>query len=353
MIFEGLNIIIISPDSWDGLPVSKHQYAIELAKRNNKVFFINPHEIEIKEEDGVKIISAYKKIRGLGRMPKALAKKLMNKEVKSILKQTGVSKVDLVWSFDTSRLYYLDLFGATIKIAHVVDYSEHFHFQELVSSADYSFATSDSITDKMKQYDHQVFKINHGFVVSNNMAVPTNFAKSNCIYIGNLTIPYLDWETVFSIVEENDEVKFEFIGSRSGNLSEDQLSFMRQVEAQPNACFFDKVSPDKVSERIRKADFCLMVYDFAKYPEQLQNPHKLMQYLGSGKPVFSSFTHEFQNTDVLYMFTDKTTASSEFKKFIADEKGLFTEAEAVKRINFAMDNTYAKQIERIEQIINE
>lgn len=352
MKFEGLNIVIISPDSWDGLPVSKHHYAIELAKRNNKVFFINSKEIETKEDKSVKIISSYKRVRGLGKLPKAIAKKLMKLEVQSILRQTGVEKIDVVWSFETSRLYFLDLFGASIKIAHIVDYSEHFHFKELVSSADYCLATSDSIVDKMKQYNQEVYKINHGFVESNNMEVPTQFEKKKCIYIGNLTIPYLDWETVFSIVKENNEIQFEFIGSRSGNIKEDQFHYMQKVEELPNSHFYAKVSPDEVAGRIQKADFCLMVYDFQKYPEQLQNPHKLMQYLGSGKPVFSSYTHEFKDVDVLYMFSDKTEACNDFKNFIQDEKGLFTNAEAVKRINFAMDNTYSKQVGRIEKIIH-
>ena len=38
----GCRILLISPQRWDGFQVSKHHYAIELAKLGNEVYFVDP-----------------------------------------------------------------------------------------------------------------------------------------------------------------------------------------------------------------------------------------------------------------------------------------------------------------------
>ena len=42
-------ILIISPQPWYQLFVSKHHYAIELAKYGNTVYFLNPPDASLKE----------------------------------------------------------------------------------------------------------------------------------------------------------------------------------------------------------------------------------------------------------------------------------------------------------------
>jgi hypothetical protein len=151
-------IIIISPDSWESLPVSKHHYAIELSK-NNFVYFINPHnDNKNSKEQNITVINEYKKIKGLRFFPKIIRKAFVKKEVKSILNSIPTNNIDIVWSFDTSRLYYLELFNAHINIAHIVDYTEHFFFNELISSADLCFGTSDSIIEKISKINNKVYK---------------------------------------------------------------------------------------------------------------------------------------------------------------------------------------------------
>jgi hypothetical protein len=111
------NILIISPDSWGFLPVSKHHYAIELAKTNH-VYFLNPPSEKkgIFLDKGVNVINDYKRIQGINKIPFTFIKRfLMKVEIKSILKKTSKNKIDIVWSFDTSRLYFLDLFKAKMK----------------------------------------------------------------------------------------------------------------------------------------------------------------------------------------------------------------------------------------------
>lgn len=352
---ENKTIIIISPDSWESLPVSKHHYAIELSK-NNFVYFINPpNNKKNSKEQNVSVINEYNKIKGLRFFPKLIRKAFVKREVKSILNSIPASTIDIVWSFDTSRLYYLELFNAHINIAHIVDYTEHFFFKELISSADFCFATSDSIIEKILMINPNVFKINHGYfqpsVVHQIGKDQTSKHEKTALYIGNLTIRYLDWKSIYDLAATHKRVLFVFVGSEDGKLDPMNEVFFNKTKSLDNVTFKGKLTPSEVSFELRLADFCLLAYQFDKFPFQLQNPHKIMQYLGSGKPVFASYTHEYKDTDLIFMYNDVETIEERFNAFLNNENNHFSEESRQKRINFALDNTYPKQIERIAQII--
>lgn len=40
--FNNKTILIISPEPWGKMMISKHHYALELAKLGNEVYFLNP-----------------------------------------------------------------------------------------------------------------------------------------------------------------------------------------------------------------------------------------------------------------------------------------------------------------------
>jgi hypothetical protein len=345
-------IIIISPDNWNSLPVSKHHYAEELAKLN-RVYFVNPLNNDLdKFENNVNIINNYRNIKGLRFFPKMLKIRLMSLEIKSIINKIKEKQVDIVWSFDTSRLYYLELFNAQVNIAHIVDYTEHFFFKELISSANFCFATSDSIIDKIKIINNNVYKINHGYFqsISKNGLEKVDIIKS-ALYIGNLTIRYLDWKAIYKITNHRKDIVFVFVGTNEGKLEAENALYFEKVNNLENVEFRGKLSPSEVVLEMDKADFCILAYQFDKFPLQLQNPHKIMQYLGSGKPVFASYTHEYKDTDLIFMYNDLETIETSFDAFLKNENNHFSEESRQKRINFALDNTYPKQIERIAQII--
>jgi hypothetical protein len=353
-MFKNLTILIISPDKWDFLPVSKHHYAIELAKEND-VYFINPpnSKKENHSEKGVKIINQYRQIRGINKLPKLLQKFLMKSEVNSIMNQIEGNKADIIWSFDTSRLYHLDLFNAKIKIAHIVDFSEHFNFNELISSADFCFATSDSITEKMIKYHSKVFKINHGYFPISKVEKQKVNQHLNAVYVGNLNAKYLDWNALYIIASNYTSITFDFYGTLNIDTDFSNNEYFNKVYNLKNTIFHGKISPEEVSIVLINATFCFAYYQSIKYYSQWQNPHKIMQYLGSGTPLFSSFTHEFRDLDLFTMYQDGNDILDVFNRFINNEFNDFTDEAKQKRIAFALDNTYEKQIERIKKIIFE
>jgi hypothetical protein len=347
-------ILIISPDAWNALPVSKHHYAIELAK-NNAVYFIDKeYGDENILDNNVHLIRNYRRIRGINRMPSILAKRVMKLEVNSILNITGTP--DVVWSFDTSRLYFLSLFNAKISLAHIVDYTEDFKLKELVQDAHLCFASSDSIIDKMKNYSSAVFKINHGYIGGIITDIKEKVSLTNRkkgVYIGNLSIQYIDWKAMYAIAKCRDDVDFVYIGSTTGNFVQEHQPYFDALTKLNNTLFIGILSPEEVQYELKNADFCLMMYRATEFPEQLQNPHKIMQYLGSGKPIFASYTHEYRDSDLLYMYKKTNTIEEQFNDFLSNAKGDFSDEARKKRIAFALDNTYQKQIERISRIIYE
>ena len=69
VFFSDKRILIISPEPWDHIPVSKHHYARKLAKLGNRVYFLNPpgQQNSLREDGGVVVVD-YKTIRGVNRM---------------------------------------------------------------------------------------------------------------------------------------------------------------------------------------------------------------------------------------------------------------------------------------------
>lgn len=353
MKLEGKNIVIISPDSWDFLPVSKHHYARVLSEKNN-VYFINPITKlarATKPEGNVKVIRKYKSIRGLSRLPKTIAKGLMKAEINAILKQVE-GQIDVVWSFDSSRLYYLDLFNASVTIAHIVDFTEAFNLKELIGSANISLAPSDVILENLKKYGEHVYKINHGFVSPDS----DKFSRKELggkgdkkgVYIGNLDIPYFDWKALSMLATHYEDIDFVLIGP----ISDETVQSNKEVLSRENVLRIAKIPSEEVGNSLRSADFCFQLYDNQMNPDQLHNPHKTMQYLGSEQPVFVNFTPGYPR-ELLFEYKDKTEVIIRFGDFLENLEELQSDKERSKRRNFALANTYEMQIRRIEQLISE
>ena len=55
-------VLVLSPQSWGKMRISKHHYALKLAALGNEVCFVNPpldrsHAADVKWEDGVQVLS--------------------------------------------------------------------------------------------------------------------------------------------------------------------------------------------------------------------------------------------------------------------------------------------------------
>jgi hypothetical protein len=221
-------ILILSPQAWGKMFVSKHHYAVELAKRGNKVFFLNPPDqakidraepIEIKSSGfhsdlylvEHKLSFPYRlKFRAL-----PIFHWLMKFHLKRLLKRIG-EPVDIIWSFDLGNLYPLPYFEKqSYKIFHPVDEPLYPPAIRAAKGANIIFAVTNEILQKYSHYNIPKHFINHG--VTENFLAETISEKSNdpirIGFSGNMLRNDIDRDILLQIVQENQRCIFEFWGS--------------------------------------------------------------------------------------------------------------------------------------------
>src|SRR5579871_1976952 len=171
-------ILLISPQLWGNMFISKHHYAIELAKRGNTVFFLNPpdnHKFSLsgkskrikieqsKEHADLYLISHQLYFPYLLKFHiKPVFDLLMKKHVGDILKSIK-KKVDIIWSFDLGNLYLLDFFGRKpYKIFHPVDEPMDTNAIASAKGSDIIFSVTNEILEKYTAFDVPKHFINHG-----------------------------------------------------------------------------------------------------------------------------------------------------------------------------------------------
>ncbi len=128
IVLKNKRILIISPEAWGNSHVSKHHYAITLAKRNNQVYFLSPakdnieNSIEAKphpDHKNLTLINYHPILKGKSRLPRFVKDFLNKLEINKLSKVW--SQLDIVWSFDPFRFQRLSDFNAKLKIYHPVD----------------------------------------------------------------------------------------------------------------------------------------------------------------------------------------------------------------------------------------
>lgn len=318
------------------------------------MYFLNPPSKSLKvtksEYTNVHIVDYKGFPKGLRFYPSRF-QKLLIKQVYTRIQKLSNATFDIVWSFDNSVFYdFSALPRHVLKINHIVDYNQHFQFGKAASTADICFATSEAIKVKLLKFNSKVFKINHGIAsqqLRESVVLPGE-NKIKALYVGNLDIPYLNWDILLNTVSNQSEVDFIFIGPCSnGNNHVEQLLLL------PNVFFLPKVASEMIFSYLMAADLLFICYDSDHFRLQLSNPHKMMEYLSSGKPVVATYTEEYADMkDMVIMSKSNGEWPTLFTKVVKNLSFYRTPQLSAKRIAFAMDNTYEKQIERIEFLLN-
>jgi glycosyltransferase involved in cell wall biosynthesis len=355
MTFKDQTILLISPEKWDHIFVSKHHYAIQLGKQGNKVFFLNPpgNEEFVAQTQYQNVFQVNYKGFPLGlRFYPALLRRRIIRAVYTRITEICQAIFQVVWSFDNSVFFdFSALPDSTLKICQIVDSNQDFQTQLAATTADYCFCVSEPIERKLRQYNAKVHKINHGFNVVHNAAATDRClgtGKVKVVYAGNLSIPYIDWELLCSVVERRTDVDFTFIGPNG--LDHDHG---KKLAALQNVYFVGRVDSYKLPGYYLSADALLLAYQEQYHSDQTANSHKMMEYLGSGKVIIATKTLEYDGFYPLIVMSEKNSQWPElFDKVSADLVYYNSEELKIKRISFALEHTYQNQIKRIEQIIN-
>lgn len=352
MVLTGQRILIISSEPWGINKLSKHHYAEALCELGNEVFFAHPNNPDEANTE-VKLLND-KVLRGLSPLPKVAQRKLMAREIDRILALTG--DLDLVWSFDNSRLFHLDLFRAKKVISHVMDYDMDFQTERHATSADLCLGVTQAIVSRLRSHNSNSHLLGHGYRYQETDTLPMlpGEGEKKAIYVGNLLIPLIDRALLVELVQTFHLIDFHFVGSTGADnlntkVDPQAADFLKKLEGRKNVFLHGAVQSERLTGMIRAADFCLLAYDTKSYPQQTANSHKVMEYLASGKPVFCTPMSEWNNSDLLTNYS-----SAEELKMLIQNLELYNNPDHVgRRRDYALDHSYVRQIERIEKLLND
>lgn len=144
--------LLISPQPWDHLQISKHHYARELAGRGVNVYFLDPPSSEVSElcivESGVPNLRVvrypvpfYKLLRFHARPVYNLLERCLVRRIRGAIGKP----LDLVWSFDFNLFVKLRAFRGWWTIFHPVDPLGGNSYHKAAAEADLVISVSESI----------------------------------------------------------------------------------------------------------------------------------------------------------------------------------------------------------------
>ncbi|HTB53358.1 MAG TPA: hypothetical protein VK718_11355 [Ferruginibacter sp.] len=377
MQLKDKTILIISQQDWGDMFISKHHYALELAKRGNRVYFINSPDQKAKLKPG-QIIIEETRHAGLFtvshrfffpyfiRFKSAyLFDKLVTIHINKLIRKIG-RPIDIVWSFDIANAIPLKNFPASIrKIFMPVDEPTNAKAIKAAETADLILSVTNEIIEKYSGYSVPKYFINHGVAeifINNNINTDIN----DPIHVGlsgNFLRPEIDRETLLKIIRSHPAIIFDCWGSvnyKNSNLSPDidnnSVLFVKELCSLPNVVTHGAVNPLVLCEQLRKVDCFLICYDIKKDQSNGTNYHKILEYLGAGKVIISNNVTTYKAFPGLLEMVESRENNNElpalFNKVVDNIKEYNAAVQQRKRIDFAKQYLYSSQLVKIESFIN-
>jgi hypothetical protein len=373
--FSGKTIFILSPEAWGVMRISKHHYAVELAKMGNKVFFFEPptllgstRGVLIPTNEGVQRVTYKPVARGKRYVGRKLYALMQRSQMRRFIRElTG--QPDVVWCFDQGTFDDLDIFGAPLRIFHPVDHNLERCLPPVAHSADLVFSTSHKILEYMCPSGTKGIVIHHGLnatferfarlqLEKLSAGVPPPVFGGRIGFWGSLFKESLDRRKVLTLVRSFPEYTFLFWGASqmaqnnlAGKNDAEVAEFIHALSASPNVTLMGPGTAEDFIAEVPGLDILINIeFEYSARWDN-GNPHKLMEYLSTGKPVFSTPALMYADTNLLFVSRNEDVVS-DFRTLLDEWTSWSGAAESIKRIQFALQNTYCQQIARIEEHIN-
>lgn len=366
---KGKTILIISSEKWNDLRLSKHHYAEELAARGNEVFFLNPPEsiyrrpvITREINERLKVIDFNTHVKGERFIPLRLLNIVRRIQAQKIQKSFK-KKIDIVWSFFPNQFHDLHVFNATQYIFHPVDRILQEKYRKTASHADIVFSVAQLLLNDFDKYNNNRYFVNHGLsrLYEKKLKPYQVHQQLKVGYVGNLLRPDIDHFNFIKIIQHHPNIQFHIWGSyeykqldwsHSGEKS--VIDFIEALKSFHNVELKGLTHPEIVATETEDMDLFLCCYDPLREINRASNNHKLMEYFSSGKVVVSHHVETYVGKEELLVMCknyDNQILPTLFEKVIANISYWNSEDKMKMRHEFAMNNTYANQIERIEELL--
>lgn len=362
-MLRGRTVFLISPEEWDFVFVSKHHYAMELAARGNKVYFINPPQKGVPEKLSIKpaagipnlfIVDYSPKFRGLRFLPSFLIRWADRRFLKNLERKAGV-RFDVIWNFENSRFFDLRFAGKDVlKLYFQVDEDQNFHPAIAAKTADIALAINSEILNIIRPHNQNSFVIPHSFqgclsekaqkVLTGDYIYKKPEGALNILYVGNLEHGHININLFEKIIRENNNVVFHLVGP----YNPDRPLYQR-LKDYKHVHFKGKVPYKEIPSLLDEADALILVYD----KTFTQSSHKILEYLASGKVIISTYMSEHaQSPSLVSMCQSHEEYPRHFRQVLSEIEKNNSPEKMKLRIRFALDNTYSRQLDKLEELIH-
>lgn len=359
MELRGRHILLISPEPWEGLHMSKHHFAQALAERGNTVYFCGPPQNDVR---GLLRIAGQAPLyhvhyrhwfRGVKRWP--WLERYYHAGLVRHIERLAAHRMDLIWCFDTSRLQAFPGNGRK-GVLHLVDLDILYEGDRLMRSADVVLTTTGPIAERVRKAApdvpvHQVGHALHGPWLEgiDGCAEPKGHAPRSVAFAGAMATHYVDWWALRTMAEEHPGLRFDLYGPYDPDFPDPDFAALRTL---PNARFHGLLRKGELVPALRQADVLLLCYRSDQLLEQLAYPHKMLEYLSTGNPLVCSRTLAFDaHTDLVEMAATREAIVDVLRRTLADHARLDTREARAARIAFARERTTAHLLDRIEALI--
>ena len=319
-----MKVLLISPQHWGIMRVSKHHYAIELAKMGHKVFFLEPTEASWKwNRSGFEIVNSDTKgvqlVRQKINIPynlkfhaKGLFDWFIKKHIQKLEKHLG--PFDLVWSFDLTNAMPLKFFSKeSKKIFFAADWPQVSDAVKAADGADLLVSVAQEILDQYptKPLTKKLL-IDHGVAECFIEAGKQPFVKTDEIIrigmSGNFLRPDIDRPVLLDIIKNFNNIIFECFGSYEyinsnigGELDSETSKFINELRESPNVILHGMLHPESLALELRRMDIFLICYDLTRDYSKGTNYHKVMEFLCYRRPIVSNYVSRYKNVKPIYI----------------------------------------------------
>jgi glycosyltransferase involved in cell wall biosynthesis len=356
--------------------VSKHHYAAELAKRGNRVFFLNPPDAaaperfsvsEVADEPGLSTITYRPFVPFAIRFrSRALFNRIAAAHVRWILRRTGV-RFDIVWCFDVNLYADLRGFRAPVKIYHPMDQIVQPYQFDVAATADLVVSVSEEILRNVRHYPVPIVRIEHGLApafvsLAERRLRDHGYSPSRPLkvgYVGNLLMKFVDAVTILRLIAEHPDIEFHFWGPRiaresnvASSESPESAEFIRSLTESANVVLHGVLAPNILANELEQMDLLLMCYKILEDPNRGCNSHKILEYLSTGRAIVANRVSDYADRPGLLEMlpsADNSQMSQLFAEVIANIDRLNALTSRRVRLEYALANSYASQIGRIEE----
>ncbi len=352
------HILIVSPEGWRGLNMSKHHVAQGLLARGNRVCFWGPSQVatrslHLEEEGGLRTVHAPHWFKGVNRLPRFVNQWYYGRMIRAI-ERAAAAPFDIVWCFDTSRMQWFPN-GPWYKLLHLVDYDILYHGHGLMRTADLIVTTAEIINTRVLEIapGANVHKIGHALdprwlLGAEDLDAPRTGPPRTALYAGQFFNTYIDFDALVRVAETHPGIAFKYVGTFVADFP--NVGFQR-LRRMPNVEFTGLKTKDQLLPLVRSADLLLFCFMTDQRTLERANPHKVLEYLSTGNTIVGSWTLEYaDHQHLLVMAREQNGYARSFEEAVARFTELNSREHRAERIAFAEQRTIPHLLDRIEDL---